>query len=134
MRMIQILTHYNRPMFLHPYQFHRLVRVVLAWYVLFVGVSLLSSVVQPRTWDSVCSVAGMVSIAEHDDGSQPAKIMAMECSLCAHTTPVLPPLPALPIGWLVNAALAYALLPITEAILIALTAPPLPSRGPPVSI
>lgn len=133
MRMVQILTHYNRAMFTHFQRPYRLARLVLVWYVLLVGVSLLSSVVQPRTWDSICNAAGTMQIVEGDES--PAKVMAMECALCAHTTPVLPPLPTLSHdAGLINAALVYPLLPITQAIRIALTAPPLPSRGPPVSI
>lgn len=111
---------------------HCVARLVLAWYVLFVAVSVMASVAQPRSMEVVCSSMGVMKVIVQSGEAEPDQVMAMDCPLCAHTTPVLPPLPALTNSVTVVSALSHVLMPVSEAILVSLTAPPLPSRGPPV--
>jgi hypothetical protein len=92
----------------------RLARLVLAWYVLFVGVSVLAATLQPKTMDVVCSTMGIMK----------------DCPLCAHATPALPP-PTVAALIHVPDARSHIVQRLPEAVLITSTAPPLPSRGPP---
>jgi hypothetical protein len=55
---------------------------------------------------------------------------SMDCPLCAHTTPALPP-PTLADMAHVPDARSHIVQRLPAAILLARTAPPLPSRGPP---
>ena len=111
---------------------HVYARLVLAWYVLFVAVSVTAAVVQPRSMEVVCSSMGVIKVIVQGDQIESSQGMAMDCPLCAHSTPVLPPLPTLTDSVTVVSALSHVLMPVSEAILVSLTAPPLPSRGPPV--
>jgi hypothetical protein len=42
----------------------RLARLVLVWYVLFVGVSVLVATLQPKTMDVVCSSMGLMKVVQ----------------------------------------------------------------------
>lgn len=120
----------NRPM--HP-SFHllrRLARLVLVWYMLFVGVSVLAATLQPQTMDVVCSSMGIMKVVVSDDGSDAKVRTAMDCPLCAHATPALPP-GAGGVQVHVQDARAYLVQRVPAAVLASRTAPPLPSRGPP---
>ena len=55
---------------------------------------------------------------------------SMDCPLCAHATPALPP-PTVAALAHVHDARAHIVQALPEALLLARTAPPLPSRGPP---
>lgn len=108
----------------------RLARLVLVWYVLFVGVSVLAATLQPKTMDVVCSSMGIMKVVVNDDGSDAKVRTAMDCPLCAHATPALPP-DAGGVRLHVQDALAYLVQRVPAAVLASRTAPPLPSRGPP---
>ena len=110
---------------------HRLARLVLAWYVLFVGVSVLASTLQPKTMDVVCSSMGIMKLVVQGEEGETQVRSSMDCPLCAHATPALPP-PTLADLAHVPDARAHIVRRLPEAVLIARTAPPLPSRGPPV--
>lgn len=109
----------------------RLARLVLAWYVLFVGVSVLASTLQPKTMDVVCSSMGIMKLVLQGEEGETQVRSSMDCPLCAHATPTLPSPTAAALVHLPDAR-SYTLKRLPEAVLIARTAPPLPSRGPPV--
>jgi hypothetical protein len=106
-------------------------RWVLAWYVLFVGVSVLAATLQPKTMDVVCSAMGIMKLVVQGEDEGPLVSSSMDCPLCAHTTPALPP-PGVAALAHVSDARAHIVQALPEALLLARTAPPLPSRGPPV--
>jgi hypothetical protein len=119
-------------MFIPPSNLCRLARQVLAWYVLFVGVSVLASTLQPKTVEVVCSSMGIMKLVVQGEGGDAQVRSSMDCSLCAHTTPALPP-PTMADLAHVPDARSHIVQRLPEAVLTARTAPPLPSRGPPVS-
>ncbi len=110
---------------------HRLARLVLVWYVVFVGVSVLAATLQPKTMEVVCSSMGVMKLVVQGEGEGPLVSSGMDCPLCAHATPALPP-PTLAALAHVPDARSHIMQRLPEAVLIASTAPPLPSRGPPV--
>jgi hypothetical protein len=113
-------------------QLRRLARLVLAWYVLFVGVSVLASTLQPKTMEVVCSSMGLMKVVVQGEGGDAQVRSSMDCPLCAHATPALPP-PTVAALAHVPDARSHIVQRLPEAVLTARTAPPLPSRGPPVS-
>ncbi|MFN5256477.1 MAG: DUF2946 family protein [Limnohabitans sp.] len=117
-------------MFIPPSNFCRLARLVLALYVLFVGVSVLASTLQPKTMEVVCSSMGIMKLVVQGEGGDAQVRNSMDCSLCAHATPALPP-PSVAVLAHVPDARSHIVERLPEAVLIARTAPPLPSRGPP---
>ena len=106
-------------------------RLVLVWYVLFVGVSVLASTLQPKTMDVVCSAMGVMKVVVQGESEGPMASSGMDCPLCAHATPALPP-PTVAALAHVPDARAFIVQRLPETLLLARTAPPLPSRGPPV--
>jgi hypothetical protein len=107
-----------------------LARLVLAWFVLSLGVAVASPIVKPQDVLLVCSGSGAMKVlVKADDGSTSEVAgTSMDCPLCASVSappPVISPRvePAQP--------LAYALQPIPAAHIAARTAAPLPPRGPP---
>ena len=117
---------------LHPF-FRQLSRLVLVWYVLFVGVSVLAATLQPKTMEVVCSAMGVIKVVVQGEGEGPLESSGMDCPLCAHATPALSP-PTVAALAHVPDARAFIVQRLPEALLLARTAPPLPSRGPPVLI
>lgn len=108
-----------------------LVRLVLAWVVLSIGVAVASPIVKPQTLELICSGSGVMKIVvQTDDGSTRPSAHTLDCSLCANIASP-PPMarasaePAHP--------LSYALRPTVEAHLAWATAAPLPARGPPAN-
>ena len=55
---------------------------------------------------------------------------SMDCPLCAHATPALPPPTVAALAHVADVR-SHIVQRLPEAVLIARTAPPLPSRGPP---
>ena len=109
---------------------HFLHRLVLAWFMLSLGVAVAGPVVQPQSLEMVCSSAGMVKLIVHtDDGAQEVGRTAMDCPLC-HTAGAPPPiLGALDVP--TPLPLAHAVQSIPSARIAAATQAPLPARGPP---
>mgnify|MGYP006870543190 FL=1 len=105
----------------------QLTRLVLVWFVLSVGVAIASPIVHPQGMDMVCTSTGsmklVVSADEQDTASR-----TLDCPLCAS---INAPPPAFNTTLTQPAPLAHALRPIVAAHIAAITAPPLPSRGPP---
>ncbi|MCE2775740.1 MAG: DUF2946 family protein [Burkholderiaceae bacterium] len=106
--------------------------LVLVWFALFVGSSMAASLIHPGTLQMVCSSDGgmkMVDTREGDDDILLAK--PMDCPLCASVS--APPSAQRSGQLLAPSTLAHALHPVAAAHLATVTAPPLPSRGPPSS-
>jgi hypothetical protein len=103
-------------------------RLVLAWFVLSLGVAVASPVVKPVDMDLVCSGGSMKLLVKSDDGNAAAPL-TLDCPLCAsiHAPPPVPRVDAVFIP-----LLGHAVQAIPSARVAALTAAPPPARGPPV--
>jgi hypothetical protein len=97
----------------------QLTRFVLVWFALSIGVAIASPVVNPQGMDLVCTSTGsMKLVVQGEDDGVASSSHTLDCPLCASIS--APPSP-----------LAHALQPLVAAHIAAITAPPLPSRGPP---
>lgn len=106
-----------------------LARLVLAWFVLSLGVAIATPLVQPQSLELICATGGaMKLIVKSADGAAQERGHTLDCPLCA--TVVAPP-PALTTVVVAPSSLAHALQPVAAAHIAARTAAPLPPRGPP---
>jgi Protein of unknown function (DUF2946) len=107
-------------------------RFVLVWFVLFVGIAAASPIVHPQETGVVCSSSGThwVDAGDNSDGSSGKAHSTLDCPLCVL---VVAPPPIVELSFELTSPLAHALQPVVQARIVALTAPPLPSRGPPLS-
>ena len=108
-----------------------LARLVLACYLLALGVAMASPLVQPKSVTQVCSAdGGMVLVVLDADGDVVASgPHTLDCALCLATAlpaPTAPPaiVPA-------STAFERALPPLAHAHGAARAGAPLPARGPP---
>ncbi|EER58675.1 conserved hypothetical protein [Acidovorax delafieldii 2AN] len=107
-----------------------LAHLVLAWFVLSIGVAVASPLVHPQAMELVCSTSGAIKLlVKTDDGAQEMSGHTLDCPLCAH---VGAPPPVAQAALPVAHPLAHALRPVPAAHIAARTAAPLPPRGPPV--
>jgi hypothetical protein len=79
--------------------------------------------------DVVCSSMGLMKVVVQGEGGDAQVRNSMDC---AHATPTLPP-PTVAVLAHVPDVRSHTVQRLPEAVLTARTAPPLPSRGPPVS-
>lgn len=107
-----------------------LARLVLAWFVLAMGVAGASPLVHPQALEIVCAAGGsMKVIVVGDDGQAlEASPHTLDCSLCLAAT--VPP-PEAHTALVLPQPLAHALKPEVAAHIAALVGAPLPARGPP---
>lgn len=109
---------------------HFLVRLVLAWFALSLGVAIASPVIQPKAMELVCSSAGAIKLLIKTDGGQvEVQAHAQDCPLCAGGGAPPPAVrcmaePAQPLAHDCNS--------IAAAHIAWLTSAPLPARGPPL--
>lgn len=107
-----------------------LARLVLAWFVVSMGVAVASPLVNPQAIELICSGSGAIKLlVKTDDGAQEMQSHTLDCPLCAQLG--APP-PASQAQLPAAHPLAHALRPIPAAHIAARTAAPLPPRGPPV--
>ena len=108
-------------------------RLVLAWFVLSLGVAVASPIVKPQDILLVCTGSGaMKMLVQADDGSTSEVVgNSMDCPLCA---PMVAPPPMDHRAVEPVQPLSYALQGIPRAHIAARTAAPFPARGPPVSL
>jgi hypothetical protein len=109
----------------------QLTRLVLAWFVLSLGVAVAGPLVNPQAIQLICSGSGaMKLIVISDDGSTEVSTTMADCPLCASTGSAPPP--TTHTQAVSPQPLAYALTAVFSAHLIALSSAPLPARGPPM--
>jgi hypothetical protein len=106
----------------------QIIRLVLVWFVLSVGVAIASPIVNPHGMDLVCTSAGSMKLVVQGDDEADASSHTLDCPLCAS---ISAPPPVLNTTLTQPSPLAHAMQPIAAAHIAAITAPPLPSRGPP---
>ena len=108
-------------------------RFVLVWFALSIGVAIASPVIHPKAMDLVCSSTGSMQlvVVGDDDSDTASSSHSLDCPLCASLS-APPPMISLPAAQ--PSALSHALRPVEAARIAAATAPPLPSRGPPLSL
>lgn len=111
-------------------RFTFLSRLVLAWFVLSLGVATASTLVEPQDLVLVCtgSSAMKLLVKSADGDAKEVSSNSMHCPLCV--SPAAPP-PVVRLGAETAQPLSYALQPIAAAHIAARTATPLPARGPP---
>lgn len=112
-----------------------LARLVLAWFVLFVGVACASPFIKPVSMELVCSAGGaarLVATAQAADeasaDSSPSLAHQLDCPACL---PGVAPFPVVTTLVVHHHVSSHVLLPLEAARIAALTAAPLPPRGPP---
>jgi hypothetical protein len=105
-----------------------LTRFVLGWFLLSLGVALASPMWHPQTMELVCSSQGSLKLVVGDADAE-ARGHKFDCPLCA-SLGAPPPQAQAPTTQ--PSPLAYALQPLRVAHIAVVTAPPLPSRGPPL--
>ena len=104
--------------------------LVLVWFALFVGSAMASTLINPGTLQMVCSSDGGMKMVDTGGGDGDVKLgKTMDCPLCASVT--TPPATTRSGHLHALSTLAHALQPVAAAHLASITAPPLPSRGPP---
>ncbi|MES2609472.1 MAG: DUF2946 family protein [Pseudomonadota bacterium] len=106
--------------------------LVLAWFMASMGVAIASPLVNPQPIEVICSGAGTIKLlVQTDDGAVEMGSMGMDCPLCtiAGAPPAIPPA-FIPLPQ----PLAHAVQPVEAARIAAVTAAPLPARGPPASL
>lgn len=108
------------------------VRLVLAWFVLFLAAAALAPQLGARSLGPVCSAGGLIQIVDAGDAGSPApKPHGLDCPLCV-AMGALPPLPGSCMACLPGVRAARLVrqdAPAGHA--VPLAAAPLPPRGPP---
>ena len=106
-----------------------IIRFVLVWFALSVGVAIASPLVKPQPMELICATDGAVRLlVQTDEGIRELSSHGLDCSLCVLSS--APP----PVTQLIvepPRSLSHVLHPIVAARIAALTAAPLPARGPP---
>jgi hypothetical protein len=110
-----------------------LARLVLAWFVLMLGIAIASPIVAPKTMEMVCSDGGPMKLIVVDQSGDvtAAGQHTLDCAMC------LPASLTAPVAGQIAPQLqplAYALNPVEKARIAALVGAPLPPRGPPSGV
>ena len=105
-------------------------RLVLAWFVLSLGIAVASPIVKPQDILMVCTGSGAMKVLVQAEDGSTAEVAgnSMDCPLCA---PMVAPPPVDHWAAEPSQPLAYSLQAIPSALIAARTAAPLPARGPP---
>jgi hypothetical protein len=106
----------------------QIARLVLVWFALSLGVAIASPLVKPESTMLVCTGSGIMKLVASGEDTGKPSTPKLDCPLCA--TIGAPP-PPLNNELTQPSPLSHALLPTAAAHFPSLTAPPLPSRGPP---
>jgi len=108
----------------------RLLRLVLAWFALTLGVAIASPLVHPQSMQLVCGDGPGAKLVVVNDDGQAAGVghHTLDCPACLATA--LPPAPVVPELPTVLPQ-AHALHSFYVAHIAALLGAPLPPRGPP---
>ena len=109
-----------------------LARLVLAWFVVSIGVAVASPMVNPQPMELICSGSGAIKLlVKTDDGATEVPSHTLDCPLCLHFSA---PAPQAQTVVEPQQPLAHALLPAVRATIAALVGAPLPPRGPPAFV
>ena len=104
-------------------------KLVLVWFALFLGSAIASTVIKPGNMQMVCTAGGGMKMVDMSGDDEALKTSSsMDCPLCAS---VSAPASFLTIHFEKISPLALAVQPVVAAHIASVTAPPLPSRGPP---
>lgn len=109
-------------------QMTRFARLVLAWFVLSVGIAAAAPAVQPQTLQMVCSGGVMKLVDVGDEGAATA-LPALDCPLCA---PFLALPPARQAALRAADAAPVTMVPAADPPALHRAAPA-PARGPPAA-
>ena len=108
-----------------------LARLVLAWFALSIGVAVASPLVKAPGFELICSGgAGMQLLAQSDQDGVPVAGHTLDCPLCASLAS--PPAKAQGVTQATRPP-SHVVQSSTSLRIAALTAPPPPARGPPLS-
>jgi hypothetical protein len=106
-----------------------LARLVLAWFALSLGVAIASPLVKPAGIEVICSGNGAIKLlVKGEPGGGHATSHTLDCPLCASMA-APPPVARTDLAFV--PVLGHAVQPIPAARIAAVTAAPLPARGPP---
>ena len=106
-----------------------LARLVLAWFVVTLGVAVASPMVHPQAMQLVCSDGGSVKlVVMGDDEAGQGVHHTLDCPQCLA---VSLPAPPATLRVLAPQPMAHALHPFVTAHIAALLGAPLPPRAPP---
>ena len=110
-----------------------LTRLVLAWFMLMLGVATASPIVQPRASEIVCTAGGAMKVVFLDDENLAASDVqhTLDCSLCLGPALPLPPRNVVRTS---TPAPSHLLRPEVAEPVAALAGAPLPPRGPPTLV
>lgn len=108
---------------------HRITRFLLVWFALYLGVAVASPMVNPQSFELICSSAGVMKlVVQANDDAKVASGAMLDCPLCATSG-------APPSTFQVNCGsllpLGHVMQSIPAPVIAALSAAPLPARGPP---
>jgi len=107
-----------------------LARLVMAWFLLALGIAVASPIVHPHSMQVVCTAGGGMQVIMLDDDGQavPGNHHTLDCPLCLAV--IAPPSYPSPV-FEQPRPLGLALHPVVSARIAALVGAPLPPRGPP---
>ena len=113
-------------------QARKLTRFVLLGFAISLAAAMASPLVNPKSTELICTSTGaMKLIVIGEDGSSQAQSASMDCPLCL--SPSAPPPSSSHTPSPSQRSLSHVLRPVAAAHIAALTAAPLPARGPPQS-
>ena len=108
-------------------------RCMLAWFALSIAVAAAAPLAAAQDMELICSSTGVVKlIVKGDDGSSAMGASHLDCPMCMPYAAPPPPIWQLSLPTL--SPLFHALQPVPAARIAAITAAPLPARGPPVHL
>lgn len=107
-------------------------RLVLACFVLSLGVAIASPLVNPQSMELVCASGGAMKliVKNADGGADEVRGHTLDCPMCLPLGAPLPQVQSVPV---VPSALAHALRPLVAAHIAGRSAAALPPRGPPTN-
>lgn len=108
-----------------------LARLVLAWFVLTVGVAVAAPAFDTASMQLVCSAGAGAKLLLVDEDGQTSTAPSHHSLQCPMCLPAVLPTQAPDLRWDVPQPLGVALQPRVAAHLAALAGAPLPPRGPP---
>lgn len=111
---------------------HRLTRLVLVWFAVFVGAAVASPLIKPEAVHLVCSAIGGVKLVQTDAAGDESSGAALHTALvCPACLPLIAPLVVDVLAPLPPGNLSHVLQPLSAARLASLLGQPWQARAPP---